>query len=139
MSAFSTPSNGIHQPDSIAAHMKPPRVEMTPKKLDGRSFGDVYQQTLDQQRELKFSQTALNRMKMMGLELNQDDLEKLKKAVDTMIEKGGKESLVMMDGTAFVLDTNSRTVLNVVNDERNSAGAFTKIDSAMVVDSRAIL
>jgi flagellar operon protein len=119
--------------------MQAPRVEMKPQKLDGRSFGEVYQEKVDQQKEVKFSQHAINRMNMRGIEFNEQDMKKLSDAIDKMEEKGGKESLLMMGGTAYVVDVESRTIITAVNDMSGRDGVFTNIDSAMVVDSRAVL
>lgn len=139
MSAFSIPPKGLINPNSVVAHMQSPRIEMQAKKLDGRSFGQVYQETVDKNKEVKFSQHAVNRMNMRGIEFNEDDMQKLSSAIDKMEEKGGKESLLMMDGTAYVVDVESRTIITAVNDMSARDGVFTNIDSAMVVDSRAIL
>lgn len=137
MSAFGNSSNSVTDQNSIVSHIRAPKIEMQPKKFDGRSFGEIFQQSMDEKNEIKFSQHAVNRMQMRGIELDEKDVEQLANAMDKMLEKGGKESLVMLDGNAFVVDVNSRTVITVANNMNE--GVFTNIDSAMVLDSRNII
>lgn len=137
MSAYEVQPIGL-QPNSIVAHMQLPRIEMQPKKLDGRTFGEVYQETVAKQKEVRFSQHAKNLMQMHGIELDQKGMQRLSNAIDKMEEKGGKESLVMMDGTAYVVDIDSRTIITAVNNVNEQNGVVTNIDSAFVMDTKSI-
>jgi flagellar operon protein len=46
--------------------------------------------------------------------------------------KGARESLVLLDQTAFVVSVPNRTVITVVDKENLKQNVFTNIDSAVI-------
>ena len=56
------------------------------------------------------------------------DVEGLAKAA----AKGGRDSLVLVDGTAFVVSVPNRTVVTAVDQAHMRDQVFTNIDSAVI-------
>ena len=96
------------------------------------SFATVLDQKLPTQ-GLKFSQHAQERLAARGISLNAADLQKLEGAVNSVAQKGGKDSLIMMGDAAFVVSVNNRTVVTAVDRAAMQGNVFTKIDSAVIV------
>lgn len=91
----------------------------------------------DKQTELKngikFSGHALSRLEERNIELSLQDQERLKSAFDHVTQKGGKDSLVLMDSMAFVINAKNKTVITAMSQENLRDKVFTKIDSAVII------
>ena len=81
---------------------------------------------------LHFSKHALARVQRRGIELGASTLGRLSQGVDRAASKGSRDSLVLVDGTAFVVSVNSRTVITAVGSEHMKDNVFTNIDSAVI-------
>lgn len=79
-----------------------------------------------------FSAHAQARMQERGIELTEESLQRLDTAVSDLGKKGARESLVYMDGTAFVVSVPNRTVITAM-DGRNQENIITNIDSAAIL------
>lgn len=112
----------------------PQKVRQTPSQSakPATSFATVLDQKLPVQ-GLKFSQHAQERLAARGISLNDADLQKLEGAVNSVAQKGGKDSLIMMGDAAFVVSVSNRTVVTAVDRAGMQGNVFTKIDSAVIV------
>jgi flagellar operon protein len=97
----------------------------------GRSFADALTRA-DQSQQLQFSKHALARVQRRGIELDQSTLGRLSQGVDQAASKGSRDSLVLVDGTAFVVSVSNRTVITAVASEHMKDNVFTNIDSAVI-------
>ncbi len=85
-------------------------------------------------RELEPSKHAEKRMAREGIQLNGEQRERLGRAVDRIAERGGRQSLVLMDDLAAIVNVEHRKIVTVVSGERRQDGLFTDIDSAVLAD-----
>jgi flagellar operon protein len=97
------------------------------------SFGQVLDQKLDQDAEIKFSAHAQQRLSSRNINLTADDLLRLKQGVAQAAAKGSRESLVMKDDVAFVVSIKNNTVITAVDAGSMKGNVFTNIDSAVIV------
>ena len=81
--------------------------------------------------KLKFSNHAAKRLESRELELSSTDLDKLQNAVSKAESKGAKDSLVMMNNKAFIVNIPNRTVVTAMDVEKSSENIFTNIDSVV--------
>jgi flagellar operon protein len=81
---------------------------------------------------LQFSKHALARAQRRGIELDQSTLGRLSQGVQRAASKGSRDSLVLVDGTAFVVSVSNRTVITAVGSEHMKDNVFTNIDSAVI-------
>jgi flagellar operon protein len=81
---------------------------------------------------LQFSKHALARVQRRGIELNQDTLQRLSDGARRAAGKGARDSLVLVDGTAFVVSVSNHTVITAVDSEHMKDNVFTNIDSAVI-------
>ena len=81
---------------------------------------------------LHFSKHAVERIQRRGITLDSATLSRLKEGVGRIKGKGANDSLVLVDGTAFVVSVNNRTVITAVGPEHMREHVFTNIDSAAI-------
>ena len=98
----------------------------------GRSeFSNILQDKLNECNGIKFSKHAEMRLQMRNIQLTQLQKEKISKAIDRAEDKGVKDSLVLMDNLAFVVNVKNRTVITAVNSSELKDNVFTNIDGAV--------
>ena len=102
---------------------------------DAQPAGPSFAETLkaaDGAQPLEFSRHALARVQRRGIELDQSTLGRLSEGVGRAASKGSRDSLVLVDGTAFVVSVSNRTVITAVGSEHMKDNVFTNIDSAVI-------
>lgn len=96
-----------------------------------------FQEILEQQKlasessELKFSKHATERLISRNIDLSTSQLSRLESGAKMASEKGMKESLVMVDNVAFIVNVKNKTVVTAVNDGEDRV--FTNIDGAVII------
>src|SRR5690349_10903450 len=88
-----------------------------PKPAAGGTPATSFARVLDGKltpQELKFSQHAQERLAARGIRLSDNDLQQLAGAVDSVAQKGGKDSLIMLGDAAFVVSVKNRTVVTAM-------------------------
>lgn len=117
-----------------AQSIKPVQGQTTPKpnmqRVEGSSFAD----TLANVQNLRFSNHAQKRMQVREISLSDDGISRLANAVEKADKRGGKESLVMVDDLAFIVNIKDRLVVTALDPGSRGEGVFTKIDSVVFAD-----
>lgn len=106
------------------------------KPVSGQTSNSPFAQVLDQKNPsqgVKFSQHAQDRLKARNINFSANDLANLEGAVNSVAQKGGKESLVMMGDSALVVSIKNRTVVTAMDRAQMKGNVFTNIDSAVVI------
>lgn len=93
-----------------------------------QSFDSIFQQELE---KVKFSNHALKRLEERQINLSSDEMQKITSAVEKAEMKGAKDSLVMMNSTAFIVNIPNRTVITAMPVSESSENVFTNIDSVV--------
>ena len=83
--------------------------------------------------ELKFSKHAANRLNDRNIELTEKQLERLNDGTKKAGEKGIKESLVLLDELAFIVNTKNNTVITAMDQTETAENIFTNIDGAVII------
>ena len=79
-----------------------------------------------------FSRHALERLRQRGITLDQSTLGRLTDGVSRAAGKGSRDSVVFVDGTAYVVSVANNTVITAVGSEHMRQQVFTNIDSAVI-------
>lgn len=95
------------------------------------SFSEI----LTKANQVTFSSHAQKRMETRDIALGENELARLNKAVDKAESKGAKESLILMDQLAFIVNVPDRKVVTTVNVNQRSEGVFTQIDSVVIAQN----
>ena len=107
-------------------------VSTLQKQLEAKGdFGNILSEKIRESAGIKFSKHAEQRLQARNISLTDNQKDKINKAVSMADEKGVKDSLVLMDNLAFVVNVKSRTVITAVNSNELKDNVFTNIDGAV--------
>jgi len=81
---------------------------------------------------VRFSAHAQRRMTMRAIHFGQSQIKRLEEAVDKAANKGGQESLILMDGLALIVNIRNRTVVTAIDRSSRREGVFTNIDTVVM-------
>ena len=97
----------------------------------GISFEEILKQKQEVtgSEELKFSKHAAMRLENRNINLSQEQSERLEKAS----EKGIRESLVIVDSLAFIVNVPNKTVVTAMNQNESDENIYTNIDGAVIM------
>lgn len=101
-----------------------------------QSFGDILNQKsegVSQGSEIRFSKHATNRLATRQIELDNSMVARLEEGMQRAGEKGIKDSLVIMDQLAFIVNVPSNTVITAMDQTESKENIFTNIDGAVIV------
>ena len=115
-------------PAPVAPARTPARKEAAPA---ARPFADVLADRVDAG-SVRFSGHALDRVARRGIDLDDAAIARLNAGVARAAAKGSRESLVLLDDTAFVVSVRNRTVVTAVDRVHMRDQVFTNIDSAVI-------
>ena len=83
--------------------------------------------------ELKFSKHALNRLNDRNIQLNTEQLDRLNDGAKKAGEKGIRDSLVIVDQLAFIVNLPNKTVVTAMDSTATDENIFTNINGAVIV------
>lgn len=98
----------------------------------GPAFKDILAQLISPG-ELQFSSHCMKRLEQNDISLNAEQVGKLRNAVQKAETKGSRDSCIVMDEMAFIVNVVNRTVITVVEGQRMKDNVFTNIDSAVIL------
>lgn len=99
---------------------------------DGLSFDDILKKNLvSESSELKFSKHASDRLNDRSIELSDSQMERLENASQMAESKGIKNSLIMVDSLAFIVNVPNNTVVTAMDETETNSHVFTNIDGAV--------
>jgi len=118
--------NGISVPfipitgnsDSIKNHRDPVKA----------SFDSIFKEELE---KIKFSNHAMKRLESRKIQLSEEEIAKIQDAVEKAEAKGSRDSLILMNNTAFIVNIPNRTVVTAIEVENSNENVFTNIDSVV--------
>jgi flagellar operon protein len=97
-------------------------------QLSGSSFAELLRN-----QEVHLSHHAEERLQQRGIRLNNDQLAKISAAIDDAASKGAKDSLLLMNDLAFIVNVKNKTVVTAMDKHSFQNNVFTKIDSAVII------
>ena len=96
-----------------------------------KSIAEIVDETA--QSGVKFSKHADMRLKQRDITLTDEQLSRLNVGTQKAGLKGIKESLVIMDDLAFIVNTQNNTVVTAMDKNNNEENIFTNIDGAVII------
>ena len=107
------------------------------KEENSLSFQEVLKQKQElstiTRGELKFSKHASARLLDRNISLTKEQFERLENGTRKAEAKGINESLMIMDGLAFIVNVKNNTVVTAMEQESSNGNVFTNIDGAVIV------
>ena len=102
------------------------------KTTDGKSFQEILESTQGS-REVRFSKHAAQRLSNRNIELTQNQKERLQEGTAKASQKGIRESLVLVDQLAFIVNIPNNTVVTAMQQNETDENIFTNIDGAVII------
>ena len=81
---------------------------------------------------LRFSKHAAVRLQDRGIELSNDQMERLNDGVKKAQRKGIRDSLVIVDQLAFIVNIPNQTVVTAMDSREADENVFTNINGAVI-------
>ena len=105
------------------------------RETAGLSFQKILEQKTAQETDgdLKFSKHALGRLNDRNIELSKGQLERLNDGARKAGQKGIRESLVIVDQLAFIVNVPNRTVVTAMDSTETTENIFTNINGAVII------
>lgn len=103
------------------------------KTTDGKSFQEILESTQGSSREVRFSKHAAQRLSNRNIELTQNQKERLQAGTAKASQKGIRESLVLVDQLAFIVNIPNNTVVTAMQQNETDENIFTNIDGAVII------
>ncbi|MBQ1171829.1 MAG: flagellar protein [Lachnospiraceae bacterium] len=131
--------NGINQTFLSSAqimdrYITTGKVNQSQETSKTNSFQDALLEAMDSSREttLKFSKHASSRLADRNIELTKEQMDRLTEGTNKAGSKGIKDSLVMVDHLAFIVNVPKNTVITAMDQSQADENIFTNIDGAVI-------
>ena len=98
------------------------------------NFGKVFESALHRQETVHFSKHANMRLNARQINLTGEQLSRVEEGLSKAHDKGIRDSLVLVDDVALVVNVKSKTVITAM-DYRNQTqeNVYSNIDGAVIV------
>ena len=96
-------------------------------------FGQLLQQTVQQNQSLTFSKHALQRMDSRQIQVSPQLISQINGAVEKAKSKGITDALILDGQTAFIVNVPSSTVVTTMSGQEMNNNVFTNIDGAVIL------
>ncbi len=83
--------------------------------------------------EVKLSVHAQERLKQQNINISPKDFDRINDAANLAEKKGAKESLMLLDNIALVVNIKNRTIITAIDKTRQKDKVFTNIDSTIIL------
>ncbi len=99
------------------------------------SFRDVLRDKLSntEDKSVKFSKHALSRLESRNIDLSENVIKRLNEGTKKAESKGIKDSLVIVDRLAFIVNVPNNTVITAMDADNTDENVFTNINGAVIV------
>lgn len=108
------------------------KVNSKPESENAKSFQDILSKSINKTNEIKFSKHAINRLEQRNINLTDNQKDKINESVEKLKSKGVKESLVLVDNIALIVNVRNNIVVTALDGSEIDDNVFTNIDGAII-------
>lgn len=99
-----------------------------------QSFQDILESSQAKaEGKVRFSKHAAGRLADRNIELTNNQIERLQEGTQKAQQKGIKESLVLVDQLAFIVNIPNQMVVTAMSQNETAENIFTNIDGAVII------
>lgn len=115
-------------------HLNKSQRTQATEGAESLSFQDILRQKAEPGTgSLRFSKHAMGRLADRNIELSDSQLERLESAAQKAGLKGIRDSLVIMDEMAFIVNVPNQTVVTAMSSAETMDNIFTNINGAVII------
>ena len=122
------PSN-INLQNTQGLSHEPSKLKPAPQSPQGANFKEMLAKKLEN--PVQFSKHAALRLNDRNINLTGEQMERVEDAVQRADAKGIRDSLVLVDDLALVVNVKSKTVITALQNTQENV--FSNIDGAVIV------
>lgn len=97
------------------------------------SFQEVLAGKVEESSRLRFTKHANARLDSREIMISDEQMKRLEDGAKRAGEKGIKESLVLVDSLAFIVNTRQNTVITAMDQSETNEHVYTNIDGAVIM------
>lgn len=97
-----------------------------------QNFSEILKNKINKNQEIKISKHAEIRMNQRNINITDELKDKINKSIDKASAKGIKDSLVLVDNNAFIVNVRSRTIVTAFNKDELKDNVISNIDGAVI-------
>jgi len=101
--------------------------------MTGKNFANIFKNAIQDRHEIKFSKHAQARMTERNINLSQSEMDRISDAVNKADTKGIKDSLILLDKLALIVNVPSKTIVTTLDEKSIKENIFTNIDGAVIL------
>jgi flagellar operon protein len=117
----------------LQSNEKVSRVISQERQESQSSFKEILNNTVEATSELQFSKHATQRLKLRDINLSDSQLTRIENGITKAKQKGIKDSLVLVDNIALVVNTKNNIVITAMEQAKDNENIYTNIDGAVIV------
>lgn len=128
-------NSGFPSIEQVASQYLENRSNVANTPDTSKSFSEIFtqkQKSAEGLTALKFSKHAAGRLSERNIELSPTQMDRLNAGMQAAEEKGIKETLVMVDQLAFIVNVKNQTVITALDGQDAKQNVFTNIDGAVI-------
>lgn len=125
--------NMIYRP----IHTQPPgpqNFQKVKNQSKGTSFSDQFGEALKSHKGLTLSKHAKERLAEREININENRWSQIEERVNEAKRMGVKESLVLLNDAALIVNAKNNTVITAMNRQEATAQIFTNINGTIVLE-----
>lgn len=118
------------------SRVQPKPLDTVKRNQDVKSdkgFDSILHNAVADRQQIKFSKHAQERMIQRNINLTQPQMERIGEAMNRAGSKGIRDSLVLLDKIALIVNVPSRTIVTTVDEKSIRESVFTNIDGAVIL------
>ena len=135
--------NNINSIERMAEAISKRKKQDVNASYDGPSFTEILsrQKSIDDLAaersnatgQLRFTKHADARLVQRDIRLTDEQMMRLEEGTRKASDKGIKESLVLVDDLAFIVNTDKKMVITAIDQNSSEDNIYTNIDGAVVI------
>ena len=94
-------------------------------------FKQILDNKINNKEEILFSKHANKRLSTRDISITKEQMNRVEKGIENAKEKGIKDTLVLVDNIALVVNIKNNVVITAMT--KNNESVFTNIDGAVIV------
>lgn len=123
-------NNNLINPNLVNKVKKSEPISNNKANIEGKSFKEILQNKSTNE-NIMFSKHASMRLNDRNLSLSNSQIKRVENGIKKAEEKGIKDSLVLVDNIALLVNVKNKTVVTAIDN--NSEKVYTNIDGAVIV------
>jgi flagellar operon protein len=132
-------NNNINSIERMAEVISKRKKQDVNASYDGPSFTEILsrQKSIDEivsdRTDVKKAVTGQIRLTQRDIRLTDDQMTRLEEGTKKASDKGIKESLVLVDDLAFIVNTDKKMVITAIDQNSSEDNIYTNIDGAVII------